>query len=99
MLILGRRIGEIVKIGDNRSVEFTGSHNNIVHLKTTENGLVTNHQLHEEDEVEIGNCVVAVLSQNKEVRGGKGQIRLGFAAPDDVPILRSEIIDDGRRSG
>ena len=97
MLILGRRINQVVNIGDNRSVEYLGTHGGIVHLKTIMDGLVTNHRCQPDSEIEIGNCVVAILGNESDNRGGKNQIRLGFAAPDDVPILREEIIDDGRR--
>ncbi len=87
MLILTRRIGEAIYIGDNIAVIISGIKGNMIRIRTASPELlVVTRKVNEP--INIGKDIsVTPLS----VKGM--QVRLGIKAPKDVSIHREEIYE------
>lgn len=87
MLVLTRRIGQSVMIGDNYKVQVTGRRGDVVNLKRTVVGQRASWaNLSTGESIDICEGVkLAVIV----IKGG--QVRLSFNAAEFVPIWREEI--------
>lgn len=85
MLILTRRIGETINIGDNIEVTISGIKGNLIRIRTaTPELLVVTRKVGET--IRIGKDIsVTPLS----IKGM--QVRLGIEAPKDISVHREEI--------
>lgn len=90
MLVLTRKLHQVIVVGDHTLVTFigyhaaTGTYTFSITDERTEQGRVV--QLHVEDDTVVEDRVVMKLLGRKSA-----QARIGFSAPDDISIDRLEV--------
>ncbi|WP_082825499.1 carbon storage regulator CsrA [Marinomonas sp. TW1] len=85
MLILTRRIGETIMIGDEIEVTISGIKGNLIRIRTATPALLTQTR-------KVGQAINIGDNISVEILSVKGmQVRLGITAPRNIAVHREEI--------